>query len=329
MNIGYFCAHEQNTPESLLRHAIKAENAGFYSIWTSDHFHPWNHESAQCGFAWAWLGAVGAKTNKAMLGTGVTSTSGRYNPAVTAQAFATLSRLYPGRVFLGLGTGEAMNEIPVGNPWPSFEERYARLAEFATIVRRLWSESFVTFQGRYYSVNGANLYTKPQVSCKLYVAADGPRAAKIAGRHADGLITTASLEEFDQKVKPHALEEHSMRTGEKAKFRLIIELLASYDSDENKALDSCKFWKPALVPNSYLMKVVDPRELASVGNQVSDDMVRASCIVGSNLDDHLEKLFECEQAGFDEVVILNTSPNRELLIDQYARGILPYFANKP
>jgi coenzyme F420-dependent glucose-6-phosphate dehydrogenase len=329
MRVGYFCAHEQNTPENLLKHAIAAEKNGFSSIWSSDHFHPWRHKSAQCGFAWVWLGAVGSLTHKVRMGTGVTSTSGRYNPAVTAQAFATLGRLYPHRAFLTLGTSEAMNEVPVGGSWPDANERYARLDEFVNIVHKLWTEYFVDYQGRYYSVRHANLYTRPDDRCELYVAADGARAARIAGRNADGLLTTASLDQFKRIVKPNAQEQYAGRAGRKGRrFKFIIELLVSYHPNEVRALNSCKFWKAALASDSYLLKISDPRKLDSVGKNISDDEIRSICIVGSDLSDHVERIAECEKAGFDEVVILNTSPDRELLIRKYGEKIIPYFQDK-
>jgi coenzyme F420-dependent glucose-6-phosphate dehydrogenase len=189
LKIGYLAPMEQYQPLPMLQYTMAAEKAGFDSIWVSDHFHPWFHNNAAGGFAWVWMAAAAERTNSVEIGTAVTCPILRYNPAIVAQAFATLACMYPNRIFLGLGTGEAMNEVPVGCEWPKFAERVERLEESIRIMKLLWNENFVTFNGKYYKLRKANLYTKPKSPPPIFVASTGARVAEIAGRHADGLLT--------------------------------------------------------------------------------------------------------------------------------------------
>jgi coenzyme F420-dependent glucose-6-phosphate dehydrogenase len=187
--LGYYSDLNQRTPRQALEYAVMAEKEGFDSVCTCDHFHPWVHTGASGGFAWVWLGSLGERTNRVMMGTGLTAPTIRYNPAIVAQAFATLSDLYPSRVFIALGTGEAMNELPLGFDWPSHRERAQRLEEAIKIMRLLWTKEFVDFKGHYYRLSKANLYTKPPTSIPIYVAANGPKVAELAGRLGDGFLT--------------------------------------------------------------------------------------------------------------------------------------------
>ena len=162
VKIGYAAHLEQYTPRQLLEDAVRAEREGFDSIWAADHFHPWVHKNAQSGFAWVWLASAAERTRNVRLGTAVTCPILRYNPAIVAQAFATLGSMYPGRIALGLGTGEPLNEMPVGFEWPPFAERAERVEEAIKVINRLWTSERVTFNGKYYSLRKATLYTKPE-----------------------------------------------------------------------------------------------------------------------------------------------------------------------
>src|SRR4030042_2403113 len=186
--IGYAASHEQFAASDLIEYAVLAEKAGFDALWTSDHFHPWQDNQGHCGHAWITLAAMGQRTQRLLLGTGITCPIYRYNPAEVAHAFASLGVLYPGRVCVGLGTGEALNEVPAGGGWGPYRERAGRLAEAITLIRRLWTEDWVTFEGRYYRLQGAKLYDRPPRPIPIYVAASGPTSARLAGRHGDGWI---------------------------------------------------------------------------------------------------------------------------------------------
>ena len=201
LKIGYKASAEQFGPRDLVEYAVLAEEVGLDSVWVSDHFQPWRHIGGHAPQALPWLAAVGERTERVLLGTSVLTPTFRYNPAVLAQVFATLGSLYPGRIALGVGSGEALNEIAVGSvpaagadgaaQWPEFKERSARLRESIALMRRLWTEDRVTFEGSYYQTKDATIYDKPGEPIPVYMAAGGPQMAKSVGRHADGFICTS------------------------------------------------------------------------------------------------------------------------------------------
>jgi coenzyme F420-dependent glucose-6-phosphate dehydrogenase len=190
LTLGYKASAEQFPPRRLLDLAIAAETAGFDSVWTSDHFQPWRHTDGHAPNALVWLGAAAVATNRVILGTSVLTPSFRYNPAVVAQAFSTLGCLAPGRVILGVGTGESMNEVPVGVEWPEQSERFARLRESVQLIQALTAPGaeIVDFEGTYFRTHEATIYDKPEKPLPIYIAASGPAAARLAGRLGDGFI---------------------------------------------------------------------------------------------------------------------------------------------
>ena len=245
LTLGYYSDITQRTPKQALEYAVTAEKEGFDSIWTGDHFHPWVHTGAKCGFAWVWFGSLGERTSRVMFGTGLTAPTIRYHPAIVAQAFATLGDMYPGRVFIALGTGEAMNELPLGLNWPGFKERAARLEEAIKVMRLLWTKEFVNFRGQYYRLKGANLYTKPQRPIPIYVAANGPKIAEMAGRHADGFLTLPFPDSHYKDVLFPALEKGARDANrDPSKIERLMELQMAYDEDYD-------YWKP----NGRLIRV--------------------------------------------------------------------------
>ena len=182
VRIGYKASAEQFAPRELLEQAVEAERRGMELIATSDHFQPWRHHGGHSSSALTWLGAAGEATARAVLGTSVLTPTLRYHPSIIAQAFGTLGALYPGRVFLGVGSGEAMNETPAtGEEFPGRKERRLRLAEAIVLIRRLFTEGRVDFSGDYYSTAGATIYDRPDEPVPIFVAASGPLAAKLAG----------------------------------------------------------------------------------------------------------------------------------------------------
>ena len=191
LRLGYKASAEQFAPAELLRYGVLAEENGFDSVFTSDHFQPWRHDGGHAPFALSWLGALGARTERVLIGTSVLTPTFRYHPAVIAQAFATLGCLFPGRVVLGMGTGESMNEAPLGLVWPEGKVRFARFREAVTLIRKLWTEQRVTFDGEYYHTDRATIYDVPEQPVPLWLAGSGPAATRYAGRVGDGYITTS------------------------------------------------------------------------------------------------------------------------------------------
>ncbi|RYF39212.1 MAG: TIGR03557 family F420-dependent LLM class oxidoreductase, partial [Comamonadaceae bacterium] len=192
LKLGYKASAEQFAPRELVELAVRAEEFGMDSVAISDHFQPWRHTGGHAPFSIAWMSAVGERTSRIQLGTSVMTPTFRYNPAVVAQAFATMGCLFPGRVMLGIGTGEALNEIAVGQrDWPDFKERFARLREAVSLMRELWSNDRVTFEGTFYRTSDATIYDRPEAGIPVYIAAGGPMVARYAGRVGDGFICTS------------------------------------------------------------------------------------------------------------------------------------------
>ncbi|MEM2896932.1 MAG: TIGR03557 family F420-dependent LLM class oxidoreductase [Candidatus Bathyarchaeia archaeon] len=268
---GLFAAHEQYDPKSLLTHAVLAEKCGFDTVWTSDHFHPWMHTNAQSGFAWVWIASTLERTKRVKVGTGVTAPIFRYHPAIVAQAFATLEFIYPRRVFLGLGTGEPMNETPLGYEWSNYQERHDRLEEAIKIIRLLWTKEFVSFKGKYFRLHNANLYTKPTSPIPIYIAACGPNTAYLAGKYADGFLTLPAAREKCEELFL-AVERGAKDSGrDPLLIEKAIEVEVSYDHDIDKALRSAKFWSGVLFADLFnLAKVYDPREIEGYGKISSE-----------------------------------------------------------
>src|ERR1700675_3713659 len=191
LKIGYKASAEQFAPRDLLDFSRLAEQFGFDSVFVSDHFQPWRHTGGHAPFSFAWLGAVGASTSRVLLGTSVLTPTFRYHPSIVAQAFGTLGVLYPGRMILGIGTGESLNEVPApALQWPEIKERFARFRESIVLIRKLWTEERVSFQGEYYRTEKATIYDRPETMIPIYIAAGGPMVAKYAGRAGDGFICT-------------------------------------------------------------------------------------------------------------------------------------------
>ena len=233
LRLGYKASAEQFGPAELADFAVLAEQAGFDSVFVSDHFQPWRHDGGHAPAALPWLGAVGARTEKILLGTSVLTPTFRYHPAVIAQAFATLGVLYPDRVILGVGSGESLNEVPLGLQWPDGKERFARLKEAVTLIKKLWSEDRVSFDGSYYSTDKATIYDKPGRPVPIYIGASGPAATRLAGRVADGFITTSGKapELYSDTLLPALAEGAAKADRTVDDLDLLIEMKVSFDHD--------------------------------------------------------------------------------------------------
>src|SRR5258706_5250411 len=238
LRLGYKASAEQFGPRELLDFATAAEERAFESVWISDHFQPWRYHNGHAPFALSWLGSAGERTKRVILGTSVLAPTFRYQPAVVAQAFGTLGVLYPGRMILGVGSGESLNEIAVtGGEWPPAKERLARLREAVELIRRLWTEDMVTFEGQYYRTLNARIYDKPDQPVPIYISAGGPVAARFAGRYGDGFICTSGKgdELYRDQLLPAVAEGAKAAGRNPDDIERTIEIKVSYDHDRARA----------------------------------------------------------------------------------------------
>lgn len=325
IEFGFYCAHEQYDPVSLLEFAVEAERQNFDTVWSSDHFHPWSHTNAHSGFALSWLGIAAERTKRVKLGS-VCPTIMRYHPALIAQAFATLDFMYPGRVFLCLATGEAMNEMPLGLPWPPYQERLSRVRESFEIIRTLWMNEFIDYEGKYYRLRKANLYTKPKSKIPVFMVASGKKSGYVAGYYADGVVVSARVFEqvFLTEVLP-ALEKGARDAGrDPTRIKKIVHSVVSYDEDLERAIAGCKFWNPTLVPDIFDSDVYDPRELERLGNTVTRETVIEKRFLITTEEEAIERIEKWIKLGVNEVEFLSTSPDQRKFIRFMGGKVIPY-----
>lgn len=312
-------------PNTFLELCPLAEKAGFDTIWASDHFHPWADTNGSSCFTWAWIAAVAERTKKIPIGTAVTCPIFRYHPAIVAQAFATLRAIYPDRIVLGLGTGEAMNEVPLGFTWPSVRERIERFEESIQLIKKLWVEEWVDFIGKYYRLKQAKLYVKPRSPVPIYVASSGPKVAEIAGKYADGYITALVSEEHLRNVLIPAIERGARSMGRDASgIERVVELGLGYDRDYTKALKRVRFWTGSMFHFAFKYGISDPREIEEMGNLVGDEQVAKAFAIGTKAEDFISKIERLIKLGFDQIYLRSTSPDEKAFIDLCGKEVLPY-----
>lgn len=281
----YFCGHEQWHPEELVEHAVLAEKAGFDMVVVSEHFHPWVDDSSASGFAFATIGAMAASTADLTFATGVTTPLFRYHPAVVAQAAATLDRLSGGRFVLGVGTGENINEAPLGYEFPAYAERNARMTESLEIMRRLLDGEKLTFQGDYYETHRAKLYSPPFGDVPILMAAGGPKSATLAGQMAQGVITSVKdpSETMERVVEP--LRAGAAQTGKPAPTVLATRW-SLYAADEDEAWDALHSWRGLRAPGR--LEAVDPEVL----RKRADEMPREEVLGRYSLVNSVEEIVD-------------------------------------
>ena len=327
LDIGYQISLEQFQPEVALEHVILAEKAGFDSIWASDHFLPWFHTDAACSFAWSFISSAAQATKKIKFGTGITCPILRYHPAIVAQAFATMERMHNSRIFLSLATGEALNEVPVGYKWPSFNERVGRLEEAVEITRKLWTGELVSYRGKYYRLNKAKLYSPPLQKIPIYVAASGPTVARMAGRVGDGFLTPPATEETYNKVLFPALEEGLKETGRTMdQISKSVEVWMTYDEkDKGRAIQAARPWAGSIMPVFFKLGVYDPREIEAHGNLVGNEQLSEVWIAGTSAEPFIKTIEKYAKLGFDQIHVTSSSPSQEKFIELFRKEVIPYF----
>jgi coenzyme F420-dependent glucose-6-phosphate dehydrogenase len=319
-------AHEQVNPKDLLSDVVTMDEKGIQRCWTSDHYMPWWDSGASGGAAWPWLGAALARTRNIVIGTGVTAPIFRYHPAIVAQVFATLEYMFPGRVFLGVGRGEALNEVTSGHSWPSNAEKFERLKEAIYLIRKLWTGDWVDFKGNYYWVRDSKLYTKPSNHIPLYIAGIGKQSARLAGEESDGFVTNElDIGVIRDKLFPALKEGATISGKDYSSLEKILFLPASYHEDKQKALESIRFWRGSMIKAFFDVDVHDPRKIQENGQIIGDDTLEKMFLVISTAEEGIEKLKKYVELGFTEIVLTNSSPNRNELVKLISEKISPYY----
>jgi coenzyme F420-dependent glucose-6-phosphate dehydrogenase len=325
LKLGYKASAEQFGPTALLDFSCLAEEIGFDSIFVSDHFQPWKHTDGHAPAALTWLGALGARTRKAVIGTSVLTPTFRYHPSVVAQAFGTLGSMFPGRVVLGVGTGESLNEVPSsGIAWPGAKERRDRLREAIHLMNKLWTEDRVTWTGQFYKTESATIYDKPKNKVPIWVAASGPLAAQMAGQIADGFIVTSGK-------APTLYTELSGKAGEGLQrsnrtedaLEKMIEVKVSFDTDANEAKELTRHWAALALSPEEKVGVEDPVEMERLADALPLDRAAGRWIVSSDPDEQVERIRPYFELGFTHLVFHAPGPDQAKFLKLYAERVLP------
>lgn len=326
LRIGYKASAEQFGPRDLVEYAVRAEEVGLDSVWVSDHFLPWRHTGGHAPSALTWMAAVGERTSRVLIGTSVTTPTFRYNPAVMAQTFATMALLYDNRVILGAGTGEALNEIAVsGMQWPEFKERFARLREAVQLMRKLWTESVVDFEGEYYTLVNASIYDRPDRPVPVYVAAGGPLVARYAGRAGDGFICTSGkgMDLYTEKLMPAVAEGAGKAGRDPSTIDNTIEIKLSYDRDPRAALENTRFWAPLSLSAEQKHSVDSAQEMERLADELPIEQIARRWIVASDPDDAVAQIKPYLDAGLNHLVFHGPGHDQERFLEQLSADVVP------
>lgn len=326
IKIGYKASAEQFGPAELLNYSIHAETAGFDSVFISDHFQPWRHTGGHAPFSFAWLGALGARTSRIAMGTSVLTPTFRYHPSIVAHCFGTLGAMFPGRVILGVGTGESLNEVPATRMnWPELKERFARLRESIDLIRRLWTEDRLTFDGIYYQTEKATIYDKPEIPVPIYIAGAGPMIAKYAGKTANGFICTSGKapELYRETLLPNV--EAGLTEAGRAPDAIdrMIEMKVSFDTDRQRAMEDTRFWAALALTQEEKHSVEDPLEMERLADSLPVERAAKRWIVSTDPDEHVERIRPYVELGFRHLVFHAPGPDQERFIRLYSEHVMP------
>ena len=320
--VGYAASFEQFHPTDLLKWCQQAEQQGFPTVMASDHFHPWTPEQGQSGFVWSWMGALGATTNL-RFGTGVTPPGTRYHPTLVAQAAATLEAMFPGRFYLGLGAGEALNEHVVGDYWPEAPVRLERLMESIEIIKKLFTGKVTKYRGQHFVVESAKLYTRPENPPPIYVATSGPIMAGRTGKFTDGIITVGAADEKLKMLMDRF--EKGAREADKdpAKMPRMLQVKVCWDETREAATEAAiKHW-----PNGGMSfpkaDIRNPEDFAAMAKLVRAEDFKNRVLISPDLDEHLASLQHFADLGFDEIYVHNVNVNQAEFIQAYGEQVIP------
>jgi G6PDH family F420-dependent oxidoreductase len=310
--IGYALSSEEHGPRDLVANAQAAEEAGFTFALISDHFHPWIERHPHSPFVWGVLGAIAEATDRLIVGTGVTCPTFRTHPAIIAHAAATAADLMPGRFFLGVGTGENLNEHILGQAWPEWDVRAEMLEEAVEVIRKLWGGEIVSHRGRHYRVQNAKLYTLPESPPPIRVAASGKKMAEIAGRIGEGLIATGPDPEL---VKTY---QKAGGTGP-----LIAQVTVCWAKSEAQARKTAHEWWPtAALHGEVSQELPNPAQFTDLAKSVTEDQVAEAVLCSPDAARYVEKIEEYVDAGFDHIYLHQVGPDQEGFIDFARRELL-------
>jgi len=313
--IGYTLSSEERGPTELVADAVAAEAAGFGYALISDHFHPWTTTQGESPFVWTSLGGIAQATDDLAVGTGVTCPTVRIHPAVIAQATASTARLFDGRFFFGVGTGENLNEHVLGDHWPPFDVRMEMLKEAVAVVRRLWTGENVTHHGDHYTVENARLFTLPEDNPPIYVSGTGPKSAAAAAEFGDGLVNTS----------PDAELAESFRKDSDGPC--YGQLTVCYAESESEARERAHEWWPnAAIGGELGQQLPVPSHFEQAAEMVSADDVAERVVCGPDADAHLDAVQEYVDAGYDHVYVHQVGPEQEAFIEFYEEEVLPSFS---
>ena len=314
--IGYALSSEEHLPNDLVRFAAQAEKAGFGYAVISDHYHPWVDVQGESPFVWSVIGGITQATKRLRLGTGVTCPTMRIHPAIVAHAAATSAAMMPGRFFLGVGTGENLNEHILGRHWPAPDERLEMLEEAVEVIRLLWEGGYQTHRGKHYRVENARLYTLPDEPPEIYVAASQPLAAELAGRIGDALVTVAPDE---------VIVERFEASGGVGKPKLGQAHVCWAKTEKEARRTAYEIWPNGGLQGALSQELPLPEHFEQAAKMVTEDDVAESVVCGPDPERHKEQIREFEAAGYDHVYVHQVGPDQQGFLNFYAREILPEF----
>jgi len=325
LKLGYKASAEQFGPRELLDFSCLAEEVGFDSVFVSDHFQPWKHTDGHAPSALAWLGALGARTRRAVIGTSVLTPTFRYHPSVVAQVFGTLGTMFPGRVVLGVGTGESLNEVPSsGIKWPGAKERRDRLREAIALINKLWTEDRVSFEGQFYRTESATIYDKPKDKVPIWVAASGPLAAAMAGQVAEGFICTSGKNpQLYTDLTGKVREGLARRGRSEDNLEKMIEVKVSFDTDAVRAKEDTRHWAALALSPEEKVGVEDPVEMERLATALPLDRAASRWIVSSDPQEQVEKIRPYVDLGFHHLVFHAPGPDQARFLNLYAQQVMP------
>jgi G6PDH family F420-dependent oxidoreductase len=314
VKVGYFLSCEEYSPQELVEQAVLAERAGFAGLWISDHYHPWNDEQGQSPFVWSVIGAI-SQACRLRVTTAVTCPTVRLHPALVAQAAATSAAMLEGRFILGVGSGEALNEHILGDPWPHADRRLEMLEEAVEVIRALWTGEVVSHEGEHYSVDTARLYTLPDQPPAIYVSAFGPKALEVAARIGDGFITT--------KPDGEALTEFRRLRGDRSAPSMAGFKVAYAHSADEALGHAHRLWANSGLPGELAQVLPSPQHFEQASRLVTKESTRESVVCGNDAREHRAAFDPYADAGFDQVYVANMGPHWREMIEFYGEEVLP------